>query len=296
MLDRGGRSAYSAGPPRSIPQGIAMPDPANLLFLAAALVVAGLTAGLVAGLLGVGGGIVIVPVLFQLFTMLGIAPAITMHLAVGTSLASIVPTSISSVRAHIRHDAVDFQLLRDWTPGIVAGVLAGAALASVARGTLLTGVFGTVAVLVASYMLLVPDGVRLRETLPGLWAQRLIAALIGCFSAMMGIGGGTLTVPSLVLCSYPIRRAVGTSSAVGMIIAIPGTLGFMIAGWDVAGRPPLSLGFVSLLGLVLTAPTAMITAPFGTRLAHIINPQWLRRCFALFLMLTATRMFWSLLG
>ena len=273
-----------------------MPDPGNLLFLAAALVAAGLAAGLIAGLLGVGGGIVIVPVLFQLFTLIGVDPAITMHLAVGTSLASIIPTSISAVRAHIRRDAVDFEILRTWAPGVVAGVAAGSVLAGIARGSLLTGVFGTVAVLVALYMTLVPDGARLRETLPGLWAQRLIAALIGCFSAMMGIGGGTLTVPSLVLCSYPIRRAVATSSAVGMIIAVPGAIGFMVTGWDVPGRPPLSLGFVSLLGLMLTAPTAMLTAPFGTRLAHVIDPVWLRRSFALFLMLTGVRMWWSLIA
>ena len=273
-----------------------MPEMTSLLPLAAALIGAGLAAGLIAGLLGVGGGIVIVPVLFQLFTMLGIDPAITMHLAVGTSLASIVPTSISSVRAHVLRDAVDFTLLRVWTPGVVAGVMAGSALASVARGSILTGVFGTVAMLVALYMMLVPDGLRLSDTLPGRWAQRLIAAIIGCFSSMMGIGGGTLTVPSLVLCNYPIRRAVATSSAVGMIIAVPGTLGFMIAGWDVPGRPPFSIGFVSLLGLALTAPTAMLTAPIGGRLAHILDPRWLRRAFALFLMLTAARMFWTLLG
>ena len=272
-----------------------MPDLVTLLSLAAALVVAGLAAGLIAGLLGVGGGIVIVPVLYQLFTMLGIDPAVTMHLAVGTSLASIVPTSVSAVSAHIRRDAVDFELLRNWAPGVVAGVFAGAALASVARGSLLTGVFGAVALLVALYMMRVPEGARLRDTLPGLWTQRLIAALIGCFSAMMGIGGGTLTVPSLVLCNYPIRRAVATSSAVGMIIALPGALGFMIAGWDVPGRPPLSLGYVSLMGLMLTAPTAMMTAPFGSRLAHVIDPRWLRRAFALFLMLTSARMFWTLL-
>ncbi len=273
-----------------------MPDPGNLLFLAAALVAAGLAAGLIAGLLGVGGGIVLVPVLFQLFTLIGVDPAITMHLAVGTSLASIIPTSISAVRAHIRRDAVDFDILRTWAPGVVAGVAAGSALAGIARGSLLTGVFGTVALLVALYMMLVPEGIRLRQTLPARPAQLAIAAVIGCFSSMMGIGGGTLTVPALVLCSYPIRRAVATSSAVGMIIAIPGTIGFMIAGWDVPGRPPLSLGFVSLLGLMLTAPTAMITAPLGTRLAHVIDPVWLRRAFALFLTLTAIRMFWTLLG
>ena len=273
-----------------------MPDPGNLLFLAAALVAAGLAAGLIAGLLGVGGGIVIVPVLFQLFTLIGVDPAITMHLAVGTSLASIIPTSISAVRAHIRRDAVDFEILRTWAPGVVAGVAAGSVLAGIARGSLLTGVFGTVALLVALYMMLVPEGIRLRQALPAPWAQRLIAAVIGCFSSMMGIGGGTLTVPALVLCSYPIRRAVATSSAVGMIIAVPGAIGFMVTGWDVPGRPPLSLGFVSLLGLMLTAPTAMLTAPFGTRLAHVIDPVWLRRSFALFLMLTGVRMWWSLIA
>jgi len=273
-----------------------MPDPIHLLVLGSALFAAGLAAGLIAGLLGVGGGIVIVPVLFQLFTMLGIDPAITMHLAVGTSLASIVPTSISAVRSHIRRDAVDFDLLRRWAPAVVVGTLGGAALAGAVHGRVLTLVFGTVALSVALYMALVRDGARLRDRLPGLWPQRLIAAAIGAFSAMMGIGGGTLTVPALVLCDYPIRRAVATSSAVGMIIAIPGTLGFMMTGWDVAGRPPLSLGYVSLLGLMLTAPTAMLTAPFGARLAHAINPRWLRRAFALFLTLTAARMFASLLG
>ncbi len=271
-----------------------MPDAASLISLAAALVAAGLAAGLIAGLLGVGGGIVIVPVLYQLFIILKYDPAVTMHLAVGTSLAAIVPTSISAVRSHVKRDAVDFELLKNWAPGVVAGVVLGSAVASIAHASLLTAIFGSVAALVSLYMSLVPDGVHLRHTLPALWVQRLIAAVIGCFSTMMGIGGGTLTVPSLVLCQYPIRRAVATSSAVGMIIAIPGSLGFMIAGWDVPGRPPLSVGFVSLLGLALTAPTAMFTAPLGTRLAHSLNPTWLRRAFALFLMLTSIRMFWTL--
>lgn len=273
-----------------------MPDLAHLIPLAVALIAAGLLAGLIAGLLGVGGGIVIVPVLFQLFTLLGIEADVAMHVAVGTSLASIVPTSISAVRSHLLRDAVDLELLRRWTPGVVVGVMVGTALAGVVRGSVLTGVFGGVAALVALYMLVVRDDVRLRDHLPGVWVQSLIAAVIGCFSSMMGIGGGTLTVPSLVLCDYPIRRAVATSSAIGMIIAIPGTLGFMITGLDVIGRPPLSLGYVSLLGLILTAPTAMITAPKGARLAHTINQKLLRRAFAAFLLLTSARMLYSLLG
>ncbi|MEI6986090.1 MAG: sulfite exporter TauE/SafE family protein [Rhodospirillaceae bacterium] len=267
-----------------------------VILLVPALVAAGLAAGLIAGLLGVGGGIVIVPVLFELFTRLGYEPAVTMHLAVGTSLASIIPTSIAAVRTHIKRDAVDRDLLHRWAPAVVLGVAGGTILAGSVRGVVLTSVFGTVALLVALYMSVVKDDTRLRDGLPGRVTQSAIAALIGGFSAMMGIGGGTLTVPSLVLCSYPIRRAVATSSAIGMVIAIPGAFGFMATGWDVPGRPPLSIGFVSLLGLVLTAPTAMLTAPYGARLAHSISQLTLRRVFAGFLLLTSARMLSSLLG
>ncbi len=273
-----------------------MPDPTFLFVLAVALLVAGLSAGLVAGLLGVGGGIVIVPVLFHLFTLLGIDPAVTMHLAIGTSLASIVPTSISAVRSHLRRDAVDVALIRRWAPAVVVGVLCGAALAGTVRGPVLTGLFGSVALLVALYMTFVKEGVRLRDSLPGPGVQAVVAAVIGAFSAMMGIGGGTLTVPSLVLCNYPIRRAVATSSAIGMIIAVPGAIGFMVAGAGIPQLPPFSLGYVSLLGLVLIVPTAMITAPMGARLAHSVNPRLLKRAFALFLVLTSAHMFYSLVG
>ena len=144
-------------------------------------------------------------------------------------------------------------------------------------------------------MTFVKEGVRLRDSLPSNAVQAVLAAFIGAFSAMMGIGGGTLTVPSLVLCDYPIRRAVATSSALGVIIAIPGTIGFMLAGIGVTGLPPLSLGYVSLLGLVLTAPTAMLTAPLGARLAHSLPPIWLRRSFAAFLALTSAHMLYGLI-
>ena len=270
-------------------------DTFSILVLASALVAAGVCAGVIAGLLGVGGGIVIVPVLFELFTRLGYDPAVTMHLAVGTSLASIVPTSISAVRSHLAHDAVDLALVRRWVPGVVLGVAVGSALAGSVRGIVLTGVFGSVALLVALYMVLIKEGARLRERLPGLGVQTLVAAVIGGFSSMMGIGGGTLTVPSLVLCAYPIRRAVATSSAIGLVIAIPGTLGFMITGHYASGLPPLSLGYVNLLGLMLTAPTAMLAAPVGARLAHSLPPALLQRAFALFLMLVAARMLSRLL-
>ena len=273
-----------------------MLDSVSPLILIAALLVAGLSAGLIAGLLGVGGGIIIVPVLFRLFTILGVDPGVAMHLAVGTSLASIIPTSISAVRSHLLRDAVDLALLRRWAPAVVAGVLCGTAAASAVRGEVLTGLFGAVALLVALYMTFVPERARLRDALPGPAIQAGIAAVIGGFSSMMGIGGGTLTVPSLVLCDYPIRRAVATSSAIGMVIAIPGAIGFVVAGWGAPGLPPFSFGYVSWLGLVLIVPTAMITAPIGARLAHSINPRLLKRAFAVFLVLTSAHMLYSLLG
>ncbi|CAK0776093.1 putative membrane transporter protein [uncultured Gammaproteobacteria bacterium] len=269
-------------------------DLAALGPLILALSIAGLCAGLIAGLLGVGGGIVIVPVLFHVFKTLGYDGSVSMHLAVGTSLASIIPTALSSMRSHFRRGAVDMDLMRRWAPATVFGVLAGSALASITHGAVLTAVFASVALAVALHMGFVPPELRLAHRLPSRPIQWLIAALIGAFSAMMGIGGGSLTVPTLVLCDYPIRRAVATSSALGMVIAVPGTLGFIAGGWATQGLPPLSLGHVNLLGLALVSPASMLAAPLGAHLAHTIDPRWLRRAFAVFLALTAAKMFYAL--
>ncbi|MBI1206252.1 MAG: TSUP family transporter [Azospirillum sp.] len=257
---------------------------------------AGLCGGILAGLLGVGGGIVIVPVLFHLFSLIGIDPAVKMHLAVGTSLASIIPTSISSIRSHLKRGAVDKELLRSWAPSIAVGVLAGTVLAGLVRGPVLTGVFAVIALLVATHMTVTREGMRIAEQLPTGLLKHVIAALIGCFSAMMGIGGGTLTVPTLALCNFPIRRAVATAAAIGLIIAIPGTIGFIVSGLGVASRPPLSIGYVSVMGFLLIAPVSMLAAPVGARIAHTIDPELLRKAFALFLALTSARMFYGLLG
>lgn len=272
-----------------------MTDPLSLGFLALALLVAGVCAGVLAGLLGVGGGIVIVPVLYHLLGVIGVDESVKMHLAVGTSLASIIPTSISSIRSHVKRGAVDWGLLRGWGPFVAVGVVIGTALAAVARGDVLTAVFACVAMLVAFQMAFTTENTRIADAPPRGVLKAVVATFIGGFSAMMGIGGGTLTVPTLVLSNYPIRRAVGTSSAIGLIIAVPGTLGFIIGGWDEPLRPALSLGYVSLLGLVLAAPSSMLAAPLGARIAHSINPRMLRKAFALFLALTSARMFYGLL-
>lgn len=270
-------------------------DPASLALLAGVLLCAGLGAGVLAGLLGVGGGIVIVPVLSSMLGLTGTTEDVAMHVAVGTSLASIIPTAISSNRAHYRHGAVDVDLLKSWAPAVAVGVLLGAALASVAKGAALSAVFGVVALGVALYMSLVPESVRLADHPPTGWLKNVIAATIGAISAMMGIGGGSLTVPTLALSNYPIRRAVGTSSAIGLVIAVPGALGFIVGGWGTAGLPALSLGYVNLLGLALIVPASMAAAPFGARLAHSIPPVWLRRAFAVFLGLTSLKMLYKAL-
>lgn len=267
----------------------------QVLSFGAMLLAAGAVAGITAGLLGVGGGIVIVPVLWHMFTALGIDEAVRMHVAVGTSLATIIATSVSSVRSHHKRGAVDFALLKSWGPWIFIGVLIGTVLAGHVRGPVLSSVFATVALVVSLHMGFGKPEWRLAPELPKGVGRSLLATVIGGISAMMGIGGGTLSVPILSLFGYPIHRAVGTAAAIGFIIGIPGAIGFVYSGWNVAGLPPFSLGYISLIGFALIFPTSTLLAPYGARLAHRINTRNLKRVFAVFLGFTALRMFYDLL-
>lgn len=269
---------------------------ANPLMLGGILLTVGAVSGVAAGLLGVGGGIIIVPVLYHLFTELGVDPAVRMHLAVGTSLTTIIATSTTSIRAHARRGAVDTGLLKSWGPAIFVGVLGGTALAGFVRGTALTAVFAVMATIVACYMAFGRPHWRLSDHLPTGMLRHAIAAFIGAVSAMMGIGGGTLSVPTLTLFGYPIHKAVGTAAAIGLIIGIPGTIGFILAGWDVPNRPAWSLGYVNVLGVAALLPTSMLLAPVGARLAHSLDTRRLKQVFAAFLGLTALRMFYGLLS
>ncbi|NBC33415.1 MAG: TSUP family transporter [Alphaproteobacteria bacterium] len=254
----------------------------------------GVFAGVLAGLLGVGGGIIIVPALFQLFAFMDVDLAVRMHLAVGTSLSTIIVTSISSLRSHSQRGAVDWQLLRSFGPSVAVGVITGTAIAGVVSGAALTAVFAVMALIVAWYMGFAPDDLRFARELPGGARRAAIGGVIGAISAMVGIGGGSLTVPTLVLCNYPIRQAVGTAAAVGLIIAIPGTAGFMLSGLDAEGLPPLSVGYVNLVGFAILVPVTWVAAPWGARLAHWIRPRLLRLCFAGFLFVVSIRLFASL--
>lgn len=276
-----------------------MTDPNDVLWLAGlavAMAATGLASGTLAGLLGVGGGIVIVPVLFTLFPLFGVPEAVQMKLAVGTSLATIIPTSIQSARKHFAKGTMDVPLLRSLVPSITAGVLLGTLLGVVVAGDAHTAVFAVIALAVAANMAFTGVDWRLRDSFPRGGRRHAIGTLIGAVSAMMGIGGGTVGVPILSTFGAPIRSAVATASAFGVVISIPATLGFVYGGWGDPRLPPLSLGYVNLIGFALIVPTSMLAAPWGVRLAHSIPPLLLKRCFAAFLGVTSLRMFWRLLS
>lgn len=266
----------------------------QLLVLAPLLLATGVFAGILAGLLGVGGGIVVVPVLFHIFTQMELPEDVRMHLAVGTSLATIIPTAISSIRSHNSRGAVDWALLKSWGPAIAVGVLIGAGLAAQLSGITLQAIFGTVALLVAFNMAFGKSEWRLGDGLPGEPLRAALGVVIGGFSSMMGIGGGTLSVPIMTLFNMPIHRAVGTASAIGLIIAVPGAIGFMVTGWGIAGRPDYSIGYVSVIGFALIVPATILAAPWGAKLAHSLPVRGLKLAFALFLALTAVRMLYGL--
>lgn len=264
--------------------------------LALGLLLAGVFAGVLAGLLGVGGGIVIVPVLYLFLDSFGIEREIAMKVAVASSLSTILVTAVSSARSHRKRGAVDEALLRSWGPAIFIGVVAGTVAGGYLHGDVLTAVFASVALVVAANMVFRRQGGSLYEGFPNLVVKHLSGLIVGVFSAMMGIGGGTLSVPLLTSFGYDIRRAVGTSSAIGFVIAVPGTIGYMLAGWGEPGLPAGSLGYVNLLAFAAFVPLTVLFAPVGARIAHGI-PQWaLRYSFAAFLLITSARMFYGILG
>ncbi|WP_207536805.1 sulfite exporter TauE/SafE family protein [Sabulicella rubraurantiaca] len=263
--------------------------------LAAAMVFTGCVSGVLAGLLGVGGGIVIVPVLFYVLPLFDVPEATQMKVAVATSLATIIPTSIVSARKHYQRGAMDIGLLRSLAPSIFVGVLIGTALAVAMRGPGLTLVFAVTALAVAVNMGVTSVDFRLRDSLPSGASRHFIGGGIGAVSAMMGIGGGTVGVPVLNMAGVPIRQAVATTSAFGLIISIPATIGFIVAGIGAEGRPPYSLGWVNLIGFALIVPSSIVATPWGVRLAHTIPPLLLKRAFALFLAITSLRMLYTLI-
>lgn len=268
-------------------------DMHTLLVLTPVLVGLGGLAGFLAGLLGVGGGIVLVPGLFYIMTALGYPPDHMMHLAVGTSLAIIIPTGMSSVRAHYKRGAVRVDLLRMIGVGIVIGVAAGTVIASHISGESLKLIFAVALLFLAGVMLVNPSRFALADHVPGQPWPGLMGVVIGGLSTLMGIGGATISVPYMTLCRVPIHQAVGTASALGLIISIPAAVGFGIIGWGQDHLPPFSIGYISLLAFALIVPCSVLAAPLGAHVAHNVSVVRLRAVFAVFLVIVSLKMLYS---
>lgn len=262
----------------------------ELLTFLIGLATAGLLAGFVGGLFGIGGGIVLTPALYFVLTALGVDEAVRMHIAVGTSLSTIISTSWRSLSTHMKSGAVDVSVLKSWTPWIVLGAVIGAAIAGVVSAEALMVVFGGGLLLVAVQMGLTSPSWRVWSDLPRGAARAGVASSIGALSALMGIGGGAFGATVMTLCGRPIHQAVATASGFGAAIAIPGTLGYIISGWGQDGLPPWSLGYVSVPGFVLLALLTAITAPIGARLAHRLPQMALKRALAVLLVVIALNM------
>jgi uncharacterized protein len=239
--------------------------------------------GVLAGLFGVGGGTVIVPVLYQMFGLYGVPDEIRMQLCVGTSLAIIIPTSISSFREHYQRGTVDLQVLRAWTAPIAIGVVGGIFAAAFAKPYVFKMVFILVCLFLAVRLLAGKDRWRLGGNLPGDQLMAGYGLTIGALASIMGIGGGLLANIVLSLYGRPIRNAVSTASGVGLIVSIPGALGYAIAGWGHTSLPPLSLGYVSAVAFVLLTPLSLLTVPYGVALAHRLEKRHLEFALAIYL-------------
>ncbi|SNZ07246.1 sulfite exporter TauE/SafE family protein [Cohaesibacter gelatinilyticus] len=265
-----------------------------LISLALALMGAGAVAGLLAGIFGIGGGAVMVPVLYQFLGTLGVEDAVRMHLSVGTSLAVIVPTSLRSYFSHKSRDAVDQDLLKNYLVSVPIGVVIGSLAVSYISADGLKAVFAAIAFVVALKMMFGKESWRLAEDLPGATGRGAAGVMIGLLSSLMGIGGGVLNNTFMTLYNRPIHQAVATSSGVGVLISIPGTLGFIWAGWGKEALPDFSLGFVNLLAVALIIPITIYTAPLGVKIAHSLPKSVLTRAFGIFLSIVAIRFIYAL--
>jgi uncharacterized protein len=261
--------------------------PFDLVVLIAAMAGAGVFAGLIAGLFGVGGGTVLVPALFYAFGVFGLGGEANLHVAIGTSLSTIITTSIRSLGAHRTHGRVDEAVLKGFIVWIALGAIAGAALAGIADKAALGLIYGIFAIALAAYLGLGNEHWKLMAEVPTGPLRAGIGAALGGVSALMGIGGGAFGSAVMTLAGRPIHQAVATASGFGVAIAIPATLGFVISGWGVEGRPPLSLGYVNVPGFIILAILTGAVAPFGAKLAHRLNKTTLRRSFGAYLAFTA---------
>ena len=270
-------------------------DFSDWLVLLLSLVVLGACSGFLAGLLGVGGGIVLVPGLFYIFQFLGFPSADFMHLFIGTSLAIIIVNGTFSVMSHNKRGAVDFMLVKHIGVGIIFGVFLGTVFVSVLSGATLKLFFAIVLLFLAIIMIVNPARFILWHKAPNQLWMGVAGVVIGCISTLIGIGGGSLSVPFISFCRVPIHRAIGTAAALGLVISIPAVLGFIIIGWGVEGLPPYSLGYISVPAWAFIIPTSILSIPFGVTVSHLAPVPVLRKIFAGFMIIVACKMWMDVL-
>jgi uncharacterized membrane protein YfcA len=263
---------------------------AELATLCVWIVGGGAITGFLAGLLGIGGGGIIVPVLYEIFRVLDVPEDVRMQLCIGTSLAIIIPTAIRSSLAHHARGAVSRPILRRWLIPILVGVGMGSLLAAFAPAWLLKLLFALIAGTIGVKFLFGRDSWRLGSELPAWPLMSVYGFIIGFYSSVMGVGGGSVAITIMTLYAVPIHTAVGTSAALAVLISLSGIFGYILAGWPhMAVLPPLSLGYVSIIGLVLMAPVSALTAPLGARVAHQLSKRHLELALGVFLTLVALR-------
>lgn len=267
----------------------------ELATFAFAIAISGVVSGLMAGIFGIGGGAVLVPVFYQVFQLLGVDEAVIMHLAVGSSLAIIIPTSIRSFTGHKAKGAVDMSLLKKFLIPVPVGVVLASITAAYISSEGLRIVFAVIMIVVAFRMLFNRDSWRLGQDLPGNPALSIVGVVIGYLSTLMGIGGGVLNNTFMTLFGRPIHQAVATSSGVGVLIAIPGTIGYIWAGWGNPLLPIASTGYINWIAVALIIPIALIVTPYGVRIAHALSKRKLEVGFGLFCIFVSAQFFWSLL-
>lgn len=271
-----------------------MPDPMLLITMVLMLAVIGAFAGVLAGLLGVGGGIVLVPAFFYAFGTLGFSGPNLMQVCLATSLATIIVTSARSVLSHNKKGAVNWDVLKSWGPYIAAGAAVGVVTASALKSTTLQMIFGVLGIVVGLYMAFGKSEWRLGDGMPVGLRRAVMAPIVGFLSVLMGIGGGSFGVPLMTLYNMPIHKAVATAAGFGMTIAVPSVIGFLIL--PVEAAPPFSLGAVNLPAFFLVISMTLMTAPLGAKLAHAMDPKPLKRVFAIFITLVALNMLRKALG
>ena len=273
-----------------------MSDPTFLLQMLALLLLTGAVAGVLAGLLGVGGGVVLVPAFFYVFGALGFDGPQLMQMCLATSLATIIVTSMRSVFSHNKKGAVDWEILRAWAPGIVIGAVLGVLTAASLRSGTLQFVFGILALIVGLYMAFGKASWRLDEVMPSGAKRMVYSPLLGFMSVLMGIGGGSFGVPFMSLHGVAIHRAVATAAGFGVVIAVPAVIGFAFVPIEPAARPPYTIGAINLVAFFVVIAMTLLTAPWGVKLAHAMDAKPLKKAFGVFLTLVALNMLRKAMG